>query len=83
MEGQNRRVRVVWACRKGHQHEMCHPVHRGLPPELRCPDEDPPGYGGGGGGGCTLPANFSALVEYELGNNFQESKRRGYVLIES
>ena len=75
-------VRVVWECRSGHRHEMCHPVRRGVPPELRCSPGEPAGYGQGGGAGCVLPADLAHRIERELGDNFQESKRRGFVLVQ-
>ncbi len=77
---ENHQVRVVWECSAGHRHEMCRPASRGLPPELRCAATQDPGYGQGGGG-CALPAGIDSLVERELRDNFQESKRRGYVLL--
>ena len=80
MEIEDHAVRVVWECSQGHKHEMCRPVDRGVPPELRCPGGQPSGYGPGGGG-CTLPLDLAGRVERELRENFQESKRRGYVLI--
>ncbi|WP_433008370.1 hypothetical protein [Kribbella sp. CA-294648] len=75
------RVRVKFICRSGHEHMMCIPIDRGLPPELRCPPEQQQGFGGGGEG-CPLPPDYEARIDYELGRNLQESKRRGFVLIE-
>jgi hypothetical protein len=74
------RVRVKFICRSGHEHEMCRPTDRGVPPELRCEPQAPQGFGGGGG--CPIPPDIDARVNSELGRNLQESKRRGYVLIE-
>lgn len=67
----------------GHEHDICVSVDRGLPPELRCPHQSHGGFGGGTGGGCTLPDHLEDLVARELRENFQESKRQGYVLIRS
>lgn len=75
------RVRVKFICRSGHEHEMCRPTDRGVPPDLRCEPEQPQGFGGGGGG-CPIPPDIDARIDYELGRNLQESKRRGFVLIE-
>ena len=74
-------VRVVWECLSGHRHEMCHAVRRGVPPELRCSPSEPAGYGQGGGG-CVLPADLALRIERELRDNLQESKRRGFVLVQ-
>ena len=76
----NSRVRTIIECSCGGRHELCVAVeHRGVPPELRCLPADPQGYGLGGGGGCKIPADLPTLVERELRDNLQESKRRGYV----
>lgn len=74
------RVRTKIRCRRGHDHELCVQVTRGVPPELRCPDEQPTGWSFGGGG-CVLPDGLPELVERELRDDLQECKRRGYVLI--
>jgi hypothetical protein len=81
MSSQTHRVRVKFQCRSGHGHDMCVIVGRGVPPELRCPPEEPQGYGGGGGGGCSVPAHLAELVERELRDSLQENRRRGYVLV--
>lgn len=64
-------------------HDLCVPISRAVPPELRCAELQTPGYGGGGGAtcGCRVPDHLSDAVERELRDNLQESKRRGYVLI--
>jgi hypothetical protein len=64
-------------------HDLCVPIGRGVPPELRCADSQPPGYGGGGGAtcGCRVPDRLSEVVERELRDNLQESKRQGFVLV--
>lgn len=64
-------------------HDLCVPISRGVPPELRCSDGQPPGYGGGSGAtcGCRVPDHLADVVERELRDNLQESKRRGYVLV--
>jgi len=74
------RVRVIFTCNIGHEHELCVSIERQVPPELRCTPDAGQGYRSGGGG-CTVPANLSDLVQRELRDAFQESKRRGYVLI--
>ena len=76
------RVRVKFICRSGHEHEMCVPIGRGVPPELRCESQTPQGFGGGGGG-CPIPPDLDSRVNNELGRNLQESKRRGFVLVEA
>ncbi|MCW2898624.1 MAG: hypothetical protein JWO67_889 [Streptosporangiaceae bacterium] len=78
----NDRVSVVLMCRSGHKHELCVPISRGVPPELRCSPQQPDGYVGGGGG-CQVPLDLTERVERKLRDAFQESKRRGYVLIEN
>lgn len=75
------RVKTKIDC-AGHQHDLCVVVDRGLPEELRCPHQSHGGFGGGPGG-CTLPDHLEERVARELRENFQESKRRGYVLIRS
>lgn len=74
----NSRVRTIIECNCGGRHELCVAVGRGVPPELRCADQQPAGFGGGSGG-CRLPGDLSELVERELRDNLQESKRRGFV----
>lgn len=63
------------------EHPLCYPVGRGLPPELRCVPSDPAGYSTGGGGCCHVPPDMDALVARELRDHFEESRRRGYVLV--
>ena len=74
------RARTKIECGQGHLHDLCVQVSRGVPPELRCPEDQPAGWSFGGGG-CTLPGDLSSLVERELRDNLQECKRRGYVLL--
>lgn len=63
-------------------HDLCVPISRGLPQELRCTDGQPRGYGGGGATcACRVPDHLSDLVERELRDNLQESKRRGFVIV--
>lgn len=64
-------------------HELCVPISRAVSPELRCVDTQPAGYGGGGGASCEcrVPDHLSDVVERELRDNLQESKRRGFVLV--
>ncbi len=75
-------VRVLWKCRVGHEHTLCVPIDRGVPPELRCDAAQGPGYGPGGNG-CTIPADLSDRVERQLRDNFQDAKRNGMVIITS
>jgi hypothetical protein len=82
MPSNHNRASVVFRCRGGHDHELCVTVPRGVPPELRCPNQQAQGFGGGGGGGCAVPVDLRERVERELREAFQESKRRGFVLIE-
>lgn len=80
MISETHRVRVKFECRSGHGHDMCVTVGRGVPPELRCPPEEPQGYVGGGSG-CSVPADLAERVERELRDSLLESRRRGYVLV--
>lgn len=75
------RVRVVYKCAVDHEHPLCVTAPRGVPPELRCPPEAPPGYRDGGGGGCAVPTDLADRVARELRDNFQNSKRQGLVLV--
>lgn len=75
------RVRVKVRCRSGHDHDLCVEVHRAVHPNMRCEPQQSRGYSYGGGGGCVLPRDLDKLVDWELSSNFQESRRRGYVLI--
>lgn len=64
------------------EHQLCVLIGRGVPPELRCDDEQPRGYGPGVGAACCpVPAHLDALVERELRDNLQEAKRQGFVLV--
>lgn len=76
------RARTIVECRHGHRHDLCVTIHRGVPPELRCADDQPPGYvTNGAGPGCRLPDDLPDRVERELREDLQECRRRGYVLI--
>lgn len=81
MNPASHRVSVVFECRGGHRHELCVNVSRGVPPELRCSDEAPPGFGPSSGGGCTVPPDLRERVERVLRDDLLESRRRGYVLV--
>ena len=83
MATSNHRVSAVWRCNKNHEHPLCVLISRAVPPELRCGPDQPSGSGPGNGSGCTLPPDVDYQVERELRGHFQESKRRGFVLIES
>jgi hypothetical protein len=76
------RAIVHFLCRSGHTHKLGVEIKRGVPPELRHPEEQSTGYGSDGGTGCPLPEDLSHRVEQQLRDAFQESKRRGFVLIE-
>ncbi|UYO97284.1 hypothetical protein OED01_00715 [Microbacterium sp. M28] len=77
MSNPNSMVLTKIAC-GGHEHEMCVSVGRGIPPELRCPHSS---HGGGVSSGCALPFDLNELVERELREKLQESKRQRYVLV--
>lgn len=64
-------------------HDLCVSIRRAVPPELRCIDDAPAGYGQGGSAPCScrVPESVGDLVERELRDNFQEAKRRGYVIV--
>ncbi|HXH81057.1 hypothetical protein [Nocardioides sp.] len=59
------------------------PITRAVPPELRCIESQAAGYGGGGGAmcGCRVPDHLAEIIERELRDNLQESRRRGFVII--
>lgn len=76
----NHRVRAVVVCRGGHEHEVCIQVPREVHPNLRCLPDAGAGYALGGGG-CVLPNNLEELAERELRDHYQESLRRGWLLI--
>lgn len=72
--------------RRGCEHELCVPLRRGVPPELRCADSASDGYGGGGGGvpcGCQTPPDIVELVSRELRDNLMNSRSQGFVLIKA
>jgi hypothetical protein len=78
---QEQSVRTVFRCSAGHEHDLCVDVQRGVPLELRCPPSQPQGYGARNGTGCRVPTDLQEQVQRELRYAFQESKRRGYVLV--
>ena len=78
----NSSVKVRLVCKRDHDpHELCVEVRRGAPPELRCESGQPSGISRGGSGGCPIPSDFQELVESELRDSLEESKRQGYVLV--
>jgi hypothetical protein len=79
----DRYVSAKIECSSGHLHEVCIEIARQVPLELRCEPSAPSGYSTGGGGGCRIPSpvDLVELAGRELRDNFQDSKRRGYVLI--
>lgn len=79
----NNSVSVQFDCGRGHvPHPLCVQVDRGVPPELRCVPGQPSRISWGRGG-CPIPADLPHRVAKELQDNFQECKRRGFVLITS
>lgn len=80
MSNDPHRVRVMFECRAGHRHELCVPVTRGVPQELRCSDGQPQGFGGPGGG-CPLPPELSQKVTNELARDLEANRRQGFVLV--
>lgn len=81
MSAETHRVSVVFECRSGHRHPLCITVGRGVPPELRCGEDAPTGYGPSGGGGCTVPPDLRERVERALRDDLVEVRRQGFVLI--
>lgn len=81
MSPEDHRVSVIYRCKQGHEHPLCVLIRRQVPPDLRCAEGQGQGYGQGGGGGCRTPPGLQILVERVLRDSFQESKRRGFVLI--
>jgi hypothetical protein len=80
--GATHRVRAKVFCQSGHEHELCVTVPREVHPDLRCAPDAGAGYvTSGGGGGCSLPGDLQALVERELREHYQESRRRGWVQV--
>jgi hypothetical protein len=79
----DRYVSVKVECSSGHPHDICVEIKRQVPTELRCQPSAPAGYSSGGGSSCQIPgdAELVTLTERELRDNFQDSKRQGYVLI--
>lgn len=76
------RVTTHVICDHGHDHTLCVLVSRQVPEVLRCQSTGSPvSLGSGGGSLCHFPADLVSKVEYELRENFQESRRRGYVLV--
>lgn len=66
------------------EHDLCVQLRRAVPPDLRCADGRPAGYGVGGGAVCCrVPEHLPELVERELRDNLVESRRRGFVLIDA
>lgn len=65
------------------EHELCYPITRGVPPELRCSAGQPAGYSSGGFGAscCSVPPDVVAQVERALRDNLQECRRAGYVMV--
>lgn len=80
MRGTRHRVQVRLQC-PGHKHDLCMPIDREVPKELRCPEEQSSGFGRSGGGGCPIPPDLNERVYRELRDAMQESRRRGFVLI--
>lgn len=81
MSAADHRVSVVYRCGSGHEHELCVPIQRGVPKELRCAEGQSQGFGSGGGGMCRVPADMQDQVDRALRDNFHESKRQGFVVV--
>lgn len=66
---------------RGCEHELCVPIRRGVPPELRC--ETKSGYGSGSGApcGCRTPEDLVEQVTRKLRDDLQEMVRLGFVPI--
>jgi|GEM_PF-2448269 len=74
------RVTTHVTCDHGHVHTLCVVVSRQVPESLRCDSSGSPvDLGPGTGPSCHFPSDLVSRVEYELRENFQESRRRGYV----
>ncbi len=69
----------VW-CDRRHEHHLCVSVGRQVPPDLRC-TPGAPSVAPDGGPACEFPSDLRSRVEYELRENLQESRRRGWVKI--
>lgn len=78
--GSTHAVRAKVACANDHLHDLCIPIRREVHPDLRCQPEEPQGFSYGGGG-CSLPMDLQSRAERELRDNYQESRRRGWILI--
>jgi hypothetical protein len=63
------------------EHELCYPIDRGVPPELRCDPTQPAGYASGGGGCCVVPEDMALQIERQLRDDLQECRRRGFVMV--
>jgi hypothetical protein len=78
----NNSIKARLVCKRGHEpHEVCVDIGRGVPPDLRCEPGQPSGINRSGGG-CPVPADLAERVDREFRDNVQESKRRGYVLVQ-
>ena len=77
---QKHRVRAKVRCSQGHEHDVCITLDREVHPALRCTPDATAGFGPGGGG-CVLPNDFDVLAERELREDYQEARRRGWLLI--
>jgi hypothetical protein len=73
-------VTVHFRCRRGHTHRLGLTVKRGVPKELRWPEEEPRGVSSGGGG-CALPSDLAVQVERALRDDLEGWRRRGFVEI--
>ena len=67
------------------EHDLCVPISREVPPDLRCKPDQPGGYGAGGGVtcGCRVPENLSGVVMSELRDDLQKWRRLGFVRIDA
>ncbi len=78
MSSDTHRCRVFFLCPRGHRHEVCVEMPRGVPPELRCEREENSGVSYGGGG-CQLPDNYEEMAAFALRQDLERWKDKGFV----
>lgn len=72
-------VTVHFLCRLRHTHRLGLSIKRGVPKELRWPEEEPQGIISGGG--CALPADLALQVERALRDDLEAWRRQRFVEI--
>ena len=77
------RVHVRLLGRGDCEHDLCVTIPREVPPNLRCSDAQPNGYGPSGGStcGCTIPGDLVDQIVLKLRDSLQECRRLGFVPI--